>query len=278
MIVHLNNEFVRITERDLKGFAPGYLNGLGVFETLLCEQGRAFFLQEHYRRFLYGCDRYILPSPMPLKAVREVLGRLLKLNQLKNARVRLMAWRKGCDTHSAVMAIPREPFSRAVYHRGFSACVYPGKLDRSPELVKIKTLDYGVFLRAYEHAIRNRHQEAIFLNSSGEIVEGSRSNIFIVKGKKLLTPHLNCGCLAGVTRQAVLNAARKLGLKTSAGHLFINDLRCSDEAFLTNALVGIMPLTGFQGHRIANGRPGAVTARLSKSYKKLSQRHGVFLL
>jgi branched-chain amino acid aminotransferase len=278
MTIFLDGQYKKISENRLKGISPGLLKGLGVFETLLCEDNKVFFLPEHYRRFLHGCDRYILPKPPALKEIRTVVSRLLLDNKIKNGRIRLAAWRRGWELHFAVVIVDRVGFSDSIYRRGFRVGVYPRRLDRPFQLAKIKSLDYHFFLRAYEHALKNHCQEVVLLNTSGHVVEGSRSNIFCVKGRKLLTPSLASGCLAGVTRQMVLNAAKNLGIKTAVKVVTVEDLRNSEEIFLTNALVGLMPVTWFEDSKIAKGQPGPVTNLLSKSYGKLSQTHRTFLV
>lgn len=278
LTIHIDGDDQQVQMEDLKALSPGFIKGFGVFETLLLENGKIHFLAEHYRRFSYGCDRYILPKPPGLGELKKILARLVTASGLKNARVRLSAWRKGYRVHFAVVMIPREAFSDKAYQEGFSACIYPKFLDRSPELAKIKSLDYGFFLDAYEYALHNDCHEAILLSSSGAIVEGSRSNIFLVKKNKLLTPALSTGCLAGVTRQAVLLAAKKAGVRTAAVELSVEDLHRCEEAFLTNALVGIMPLTYLGDHKIGSGRPGPLTARVGKAYKKLTQAQSDFLI
>ncbi len=276
--IYLDGGYKKVSEKTLKGLTPGKLKGLGVFETLLCRGGEVFFLREHLKRFAHGVDRYILPRPLDLGRTKVIIAELLKINRLKDARIRLLGWRKGSGTHLAVVAIPHHAFSREVYQRGFCACIYPKRLDRSFHLARVKSLEYGFFLKAYEYALKNNYCEAVFLNSGGQIVEASRSNIFFVKGKKLFTPPLSSGCLAGVTRQMVLSAAKNLGVKVSTAMITPASFQGADEAFLTNALVGIMPLTCLGGCKIGLGRLGPLTLRLDKSYKKLSRERGIFLV
>ncbi len=278
LTIFLDGQYKKISQDALKVLSPGVLKGLGVFETLLCQDGKVFFFREHYRRFLHGCDRYVLPKPLILGEIKNIVAQLLRENKLKDGRVRLAAWRRGWELHFAIVVIPHCVFPSSVYERGFCACIYPKRMDRSFELAKVKSLDYGFFLKAYEYALEHDCHEAVFLNSAGEIVEGSRSNIFFVKDAKLLTAPLSSGCLAGVTRQAVLSVAKSLKIKTALVVTTLESFQNSDEAFLTNALIGIMPLTKFSGHKIGIGRPGPLTLRLFKSYKKLSQAHSTFLV
>ncbi len=278
LTIYLDGEYKKVSENTLRALSPGLLKGLGVFETLNSENGKVYFLTEHYRRFLHGVDRYILPKPPALGEIKKILKQLLKDNQLQTSRIRFAAWRKGWQLHFAMMALERLPFPESVYRRGFSACIFQRPLDRSFHLAKVKSLDYGFFLKAYEYALKHKCHEALLLNSSGHIVEGSRSNVFFVKDNKLVTPSLQSGCLAGVTRQAVVSASKDLKIRTSMAHVTLADLKNFDEAFLTNALVGIMPLVNVAGHKIGSGHPGPLTQRLSKSYEKLSQAKSTFLV
>lgn len=278
LTIFLDGKYQTILPSAMKAMTPGLLRGLGVFETLLCEKQKVFFFREHYQRFVHGCDRYILPKPVASKNIRQILAQLLQQNKIKDGRVRFAAWRKGSDLHFSVAVFPRKAFSESVYRRGFAACLYPRALNRPSQLHKIKSLDYGFFLKAYEFALKHHYEEAILLNSEGHIIEGSRSNIFFVKDRKLFTPSLSTGCLNGTTRQAVLKVAKAIGIKTANVESGVLDLQNSDEAFLTNSLVGIMPLTYLQDQKIGDGRPGRLTLKLTKSYKKLSQGCSTFVV
>lgn len=278
LTIFLDGKYQTILPSAIKTMTPGLLRGLGVFETLLCEKQKVYFFREHYQRFVHGCDRYILPKPVASKNIRQILAKLLQQSKIKDGRVRFAAWRKGSDLHFSVAVFPRAAFSAQVYRRGFAACFYPRAFNRPSQLHKIKSLDYGFFLKAYEFALKHHYEEAILLNSEGHIIEGSRSNIFFVKDRKLFTPSLSTGCLNGITRQAVLKVAKAIGIKTANVKSGVLDLQNSDEAFLTNSLVGIMPLTYLQDHKIGDGRPGRLTLKLTKSYKKLSQGCSTFVV
>ena len=95
LTIFIDGHDQQVRTEDLKALSPGFLKGFGVFETLLLEKRKIHFLPEHYRRFVYGCDRYILPKPPSLGELKKILARLIKANGLENARVRLAAWRKG---------------------------------------------------------------------------------------------------------------------------------------------------------------------------------------
>ena len=165
-----------------------------------------------------------------------------------------------------MLSFNNKPFSSRKYRKGFKAMI--DHTRRRFPLGNIKSIDYKFFLKAYEAATHKGYDEAILRNQRGEGVEGSRANIFFVKKGKLFTPSLQCGCLKGITREMVLRLAKERGIRHKAiafGREFFVE---AEEAFLTNSLLEIMPLTSVDGQKIGNGRVGPVTVKLMKVYKK----------
>jgi len=111
--------------------------------------------------------------------------------------------------------------------------------------------------------------EAICLNERGLVAEASISNIFLVTDDILRTPGLDSGILPGVTRETVLELASKLGIKSAEQEIKLDELFEAQEAFLTNSLIEVMPLTEIDGKVVGFGRPGAVTKKLLGAYRKL---------
>jgi len=111
--------------------------------------------------------------------------------------------------------------------------------------------------------------EALILNSRGFIAEAARSNIFLVKGDALFTPTLSCGCLAGITRKVVFDLAKRNNIKIYEGRFILKDLYEADEAFLTNSLMGVMPLVAVEKHLIKKGLRGKITGYFIKKYNSL---------
>lgn len=114
--------------------------------------------------------------------------------------------------------------------------------------------------------------EGLMLNMAGNIACGSASNVFSVKEGRLHTPPLAAGVLAGITRATVIEIANLRHLGVEEENLTLETLRASDEAFLTNSLMGVMPLTRLDSLPIGDGAPGAVTCELRYRYEKLVER------
>jgi len=111
--------------------------------------------------------------------------------------------------------------------------------------------------------------EAILLNERGYLAEGSTTNIFLVSNGALITPSLASGVLPGITRETVLEIAQASNIKTLEREVELKELIETEEAFVTNSIIEIMPLTWFEGKSVGFGKPGELTKKMRASYKKL---------
>lgn len=256
----LDGKLVEAKPSSLKSLTPGILKAKGVFETMRACRGQVALLGSHLKRMSRSLKVLKLASPASVSTIPEHIARLLKVNRLKNARVRVMVWQKNGRAHVAILCEPLKSPSVRQYREGFQGMLTNGHRRNTSE--PVKSLDYGIFREGLRKARAAGFDEALFLNYKGELVEGSRTNIFLVKDNCLFTPPIESGCLPGVTRQAVLTRARRLKLRCAAKTLKAQDLFEADEAFVTNALIGIMPLTRLGQKKIATGKPGPITRRL----------------
>jgi branched-chain amino acid aminotransferase len=111
--------------------------------------------------------------------------------------------------------------------------------------------------------------EAILLNEQGYLAEGSTTNIFLASNGELITPSLESGVLPGITREAVLEIAQSSNIKTMERQVKLKELIEAEEAFVTNSILELMPLTWFDGKPIGTGKPGQLTKDLLAAYRKL---------
>jgi branched-chain amino acid aminotransferase len=269
-VIWLDGKFVKAGDSLLHSLTPGILKAKGIFETMRAQKGRILRFEDHFRRMSRGLKVLSIRRVVSFAAIRQNIRHVLKANCLKDARVRLMVWQKGGHAspiggrlHCAVIAAALQPPSVRQYAKGFKAMLTGGHRRRTP--VPIKSLDYRIFRQSLQKARAAGCDEALLLNRKGELIEGSRTNIFLVKDGVLLTPPAAGGCLPGITRQAVLDRARRLKIRCVSRPLKAMDLLEADEAFLTNALLGIMPLTGVDLTSIGAGKPGPVTLKLREN-------------
>ncbi|MCM8782872.1 MAG: aminotransferase class IV, partial [Candidatus Omnitrophica bacterium] len=163
---------------------------------------------------------------------------------------------------------PYRAYPEYKYLKGFSVCISEFKINAGSFLTRLKTGNYLLYQLSYLKAKEKGLDEAIILNQQGYLAEASRSNIFLIKEKTLFTPSLECGCLKGITRKVIMDIARKNNIEVKEGCFTLEDLYNSEEAFLTNSLMGVMPLNTLEKRRIGSNK-FKLTRFLNKEYNYL---------
>jgi branched-chain amino acid aminotransferase len=138
----------------------------------------------------------------------------------------------------------------------------------------IKSLNYLNNILAKIEANNAGCEEAIMLNAEGFVAECTGDNLFIVKGRQLLTPPLYAGALYGITRGVVIELAAQGGLSVSETNLTRYDLFNADECFLTGTGAEVIPVVKIDGRQIGTGQPGPVTGSLVTKYHQLTKTSG----
>ena len=260
----------------LDSLTPGRMPGRGVFETLRADRGKLFAWPLHWARLKEGLRKTRIACPYRREEIEKALKQCLRANRSPDARLRLIVWKSERRVHVAIVARAYQPFSPGRYARGWKVLLIKNAsadLFRRP---RIKSLQYLPYLRAYQQAKKRGADEAVWVNRKGELVEGSRTNVFVVKGGALFTPALKCGCLKGITRQIVLRLAKEMKIPCRESVVSPRDLLDADEAFLTNAVIGLIPLT-FVGKKSVGRGYSVITSRLWKGYSLLRKAGSVEL-
>jgi branched-chain amino acid aminotransferase len=233
--IYLDGQFLKASAQIIDAFTPGVFKAKGVFETMLGLDGIVLDTALHISRLRAGLK--VLGVKMPSidpSALREVL----RCNQLLSARVRLMVWQAGKETHVLITALPYKVSEKPMYR----VCLMKTNRTANDLLSNVKSLDYEVFAKAYSRAQAQGFDEALLMNRQGHIFEASRGNIFWMKDGVLYTPPLSSGCLNGITRQQVIKQAKSMKIPVEERKLTLDILKRSDAAFLTNSLAGIKPI------------------------------------
>jgi branched-subunit amino acid aminotransferase/4-amino-4-deoxychorismate lyase len=143
--------------------------------------------------------------------------------------------------------------------------------NQSSPLSRVKCLSYADNVLARLEARRRGADEAVLLNTAGEVCCASAANLFVVKGGALVTPPVEGGALPGVTRRCLLELAAARGIDAREAPLLPEDLSGADEAFLTNTVVGVAGLTSLEGRSIGSGQLGEMTRLLAADRRRLVQ-------
>jgi len=269
-MVYFDGKFIPEKEALISINAPGFLSGFGIFETMRYISGKKIvYFRQHIARLKESCRVIKMPFPYSHLAIERNIARLVKLNSLDDANLRITVYRAEILSSTVITAKKYQPYSARVYRRGFSAAICPFKDTESSFLRRLKTTNRIFFELALQEARQRGFDEAVILNSRGNIAEGSRTNIFFIKEQEIFTPALSGGCLDGITRKAVIDSSRACGFSTYEGNFTLKDLQDADEAFLTNSLIGVMPLTRLERKNIGTGSIGKNTAFLMERYRSL---------
>ncbi|MBL8863297.1 MAG: aminotransferase class IV [Planctomycetes bacterium] len=215
----------------------------GVFDTLLVEHGRAWFVERHLERLADACERFALPA----FAARDVVGDLTRFVSAlagRTALVRTSAFRAGGAPLVRIEA--RAP--RRVPADGVEALLVAAARD---PLGAWKTTERAGRDRHAAEAERAGAFEALLELPGGEVVEAARANLFVALDGALATPPLARGALPGIVRGLLLEGLPE----TLERALSVDDLRQASEVFLASSGVRVAPLVAIRGLR--SGLPGA---------------------
>lgn len=239
------------------------LNGLGCFETIRIHHGAPFRLQSHLGRLEEGLRILKLRGPPRVAMLEPAVRAVVERNGMEEGLVRFtLAPASARATILHALAVPRLLPSvgsrvRVIVARSVTRQTGP--------LSGAKTTSRDDEERAAAEASRAGAFDAILLNEDGDVAESTARNLFAVHGARLSTPSLDQGALPGVTRAAVLEAARDLGIPLSEGRVRVDDLMTADEVFLTGSGVGVLGVHDADGHEF-RPVPGPITARLHSAY------------
>jgi branched-chain amino acid aminotransferase len=279
--VWLNGTLVAEDEAQVSLFDRGYLYGDGLFETMRAYGGKVFCLEAHLARLRAGANAIGMKLPLSQRQTEMAIASLLEVNSLSDAYLRLTISRgvglgplpeeKLLHTISLI-ARPLHLPAEGEYAQGWKAILTSSALAPGALQSQLKSLSYIDKVLAKMQAQAAGVQEAVLVNSSGEIAEGATSNLFIVTAGQLITPHISIGILPGITREVVIELATQMELEVTQTRLTPADLFAAKEAFLTNSIIEIMPLVEVAEHKIGNGKVGPVTQKLLEAYRYAADR------
>ena len=248
--------------------------GDGLFETIACLEGRPRLLGRHLERLAHGCERLGIGFPG-----REALGReiLAVAGEARRAVVKVLLTRGAAVARGYAVAGSERPTRVTLRYRwesedpalardGVRVRIAQLRLGENAHLAGLKHLNRLEQVEARREWSDPDIAEALMFSSSGRLVSGVMSNVFLVEAGRVRTPRLDrCG-VAGIKRAAVLRAAARLGIAAEEAALEAGDLARAHEIFLTSALIGVRPVRELAGRAVA---PGPVTRALQQALAPL---------
>ena len=224
-------------------FDHGLTVGDGVFETLKVIEGAPLALTRHLRRMVNSCEVLGLTPPdldMIRGAVAEVIDSEAEASRLGRLRITCtggagpLASDRGDGHGTVIVALSAmQPWSATT-----SAIVVPWVRNERSAVAGAKCTSYAENVAVLAWAHERGYSEGLFANTVGQLCEGTGTNVFVVRGESVLTPPLTSGCLAGITRELLLD----WGLAQEAT-LTMEDLETVDEVFVTSSTRDVHPVT-----------------------------------
>jgi branched-chain amino acid aminotransferase len=287
MKVYINGKFYEKKDAKISVFDHGFLYGDGVFEGIRSYNRRVFKLKEHIQRLYESAHTIMLQVPLKPEEMLRAVIKTLKINNLKDAYIRLIVTRgegdlgldpNRCAGNATVIIIADKIilYPQKLYKEGLVIITVP-TIRNLPEALnpQIKSLNYLNNILAKMEALNAGYQEAIMLDNLGYVAECTGDNIFIARGNSLYTPPQCMGTLRGITRDTVLELAKKNKIPVHEHVLTRHELYNAEECFLTGTAAEIIPVVRVDGRTIGSGRPGKLTIKLMKSFRELTGKGGV---
>ncbi len=261
LLVYIDGEF--IPDVNCSNIEEQY----GLFESLIADDGKIFNLTEHLDRLYDGAKFLNLKIPLEKDELSGVIYKTVEKNEVSPAYVRVGITSPGIFpvTHQSIslqiIVKPLPQYPEEIYTSGVSIITVPTRrhhFESTNPLIKSSCFEANILARIEGSA----YFEAMMLNETGYVTEGTISNIFVYKNGVLITPPAYLGLLKGITRELVIKRAKDVQIEVKEEVIGRYELYCCEEAFLTFTSAQMVPVTKIDGRTIGSGQPGVITQKL----------------
>ncbi|MGE5485574.1 MAG: D-amino-acid transaminase [Ignavibacteriales bacterium] len=271
---YLNGRFVPYGEAKIGVEDRGYQFGDGVYEVIRVYDGKPFRMKEHLDRLVRSAGGIGLSLP-DRATLTGACMEIIRRNSLKGCSLYIQVSRGvcprkhsiPCDIEPTVVIIGREISGPPAEYRANGVKAITVADDRWARCY-LKTTNLLPNILAKQKAERAGAYEAIFVRD-GFVTEGSSTNTFIVESGVLVTPALTNYILGGVTRAAVIEAARSLGIEVKEDPIPVERLLSADEVWATATVAEMMPIVNINGAGVGEGKPGPMFSGVYAAYVKM---------
>lgn len=273
MYVLYNGNFIDKEKLSVNYEDRGYQFGDGIYEVIRIYNRKPLYMDQHLTRLEKSADGIRLNLPTETIKLNEQLNQLIKLNNLQDGIIYLQVTR-GVAVRNHAFPLDSKPILIA-YTKEISRPSY--EIDNGVKVVtiedirwlkcNIKSINLLGNVLAKQYAVEKGAREAIQIRN-GIITEGSASNFFIIKDKKIFTHPANNLILRGITRDIVADFTEKLDIPFIEKEFTLEEALTADEAFITSTTQEIMPVLTIDDKQL-DTKPGEITRRLQTEYLKL---------
>ena len=272
-ISYVNGRYTRHSQAGVHIEDRGYQFADGVYEVIVVVEGRMVDEDLHFARLERSLREIRMGMPFGVDVFRLKVAELLRLNRLSNASLYIQVSRGVAPRNHQIpdeiqpavvmtvrpLAVPKREWVKD----GVSIITVPDIRWKRPD---IKSVSLIPNILAKDVAVRHGVYEAWQVDNKGMVTEGTSTNAWIVKGRKVITYPPENAILNGVTRLALMKIAAEAKIKVEERPFSVEEAKGADEAFLTSSTAFLIPIVDIDGNRVGNGEPGPVSRKLLDGY------------
>lgn len=280
--VSVNGELTPADQGRISAFDSGFMQGIGLFETLRVYNGVAFQLDRHLERLIGSAQKLQWPEVPQADVLREEVRRVTIAAGGGDALLRVTVSSGSLRIENdaprlttVVSAAPSVEYPPDYYRKGVTITISGARQSDVDPLAGVKHTSYFARLTTLRSAHLAGSFESLWLSDQDTLAEGSISSLFLVIDGVLVTPTLDTPIVPGLTRARVIELAATLKIPVQQRSVDVEELRDADECFLTSALIGVMPVVRVSRAAIGEEKPGEVTRSLYEAYLSAIDRECV---
>jgi branched-chain amino acid aminotransferase len=260
--INFNGRIIDSNEPIVAAQNRGLRYGDGIFETMKLKNGNLILSDEHFARLWKGMQllQFDIPKLLsPEKFEAEIL-QLAAKNKLSAARIRLTIIRSDGGIYDAknnmpnyiieAMALPKD--NGPLNSNGLQLCIFNDAKKSIDTFSNLKTNNYLPYFMGAIFAKKQQCNDALIVNSDGNICDSTIANVFYIKDETIYTPALTQGCVAGVMRKFLIDKIRILGFSVHESVVTKEDILHADEVFLSNSIYNIRWVAGIEHKSYSN--------------------------
>jgi branched-chain amino acid aminotransferase len=281
LLIYLNGKFVPKRDAMVSVFDHGLLYGDGIFEGIKSWDGKIFKLAEHIDRFYDSAHFLEIELKQTRQEMCEIVSDSVAVNGLHQgiAYIRLVATRGVGDLGLNPRKVKEDPtvyciassiqlYPEALYQNGLKVITCNTRRNSVQSLpARVKSLNYLNNVLGLIEVNRAGADEGVMLTQEGFVGECTADNIFFAKNGKICTPAPFHGILQGITRDSIIDLARRDGFEVEEGTYLTFDLITADECWLTGTGADLIPVVDIDSRNIGSGKPGPIFTGLRAKWR-----------
>lgn len=263
----INNDFIEKDKAFISVNDIGLLRAYAVFDYLKTYFGKPFHLSDHINRLFNSADFIGLKIPKSKTEIKAIVNELIRLNKFPESSIRIIVTggkstdgKKQGEPNLIITCEPRNEIEKSFYVKG----VKVKTVQDYREAPIAKTINYTMAIKYLNEFIPQGFFEVLYVHNS-KITECTSSNIFFIKGKKLITPKDEM--LPGITRQIVINKCSKF-FDIEERNIYLHEIYDFDEAFITSTDKEVLPVIAIDNHFFNKGIVGTNTKEVMKIFNE----------